>query len=186
MVLAVAGLVLLAMPHPPSTQAPADAPTVPATSPRSPSAPASTNAHAADPAPASVLPPKGEGTAGDQAIQRALEASWPADLSVSDERRLLAAGRDLLRADATGIGRGKWPELFPSSGPGLAPAFSTARFRIQAAIARRDHRPGRAVVHLVWAGTDRGGTYTDGRITDLYFTRTSQEGLPVWVPQPRT
>ncbi|MGA5121609.1 hypothetical protein [Streptomyces pseudogriseolus] len=133
-----------------------------------------------------MLPPKGEGTAGDQAIQKGLEAVWPTDLSVSDERQLLAAGRALLRADATGVGRGKWPEVFPGSGQGLTPAFSTARFRVQAAIARRDHRPGRAVVHLVWAGTDRGGTYADGRITDLYFTRTSQEGLPVWVPQPRT
>ncbi|CAL9675965.1 hypothetical protein [Streptomyces griseomycini] len=133
-----------------------------------------------------MLPPKGEGTAGDQAIQKALEAAWPADLSVSDERQLLAAGRALLRADATGTGRGKWPEVFPGSNRGLAPAFSTARFRIQAAIARRDGRPDRAVVHLVWAGTDRGGTYTDGRITDLYFTRTSQEGASVWVPQPRT
>lgn len=189
-VLAVAGLVLLAMPHPPSTQAPADAPTTPATSPPSLSVPASSNAHTADPAPApsapaSVLPPKGEGAAGDQAIQQALEAAWPADLSTSDERHLLAAGRGLLRADATGAGRGRWPEVFPGSGPGLAPAFSTARFRIQAAIARRAGRPGWAVVHLVWAGTDRGGTYIDSRITDLYFTRTPQEGLPVWVPHPR-
>jgi hypothetical protein len=132
-----------------------------------------------------MLPPRGEGVAGDRAIQQALETAWPADLPAGDERQLLAAGRALLRADATGAGRGRWPEAFPDSGRGLAPAFSTARFRVQAAIARRVDRPGRAVVHLVWAGTDRGGTYSDGRITDLHFTRTSKEGGLSWVPQPR-
>ncbi|MGB8947224.1 MAG: hypothetical protein WCD21_44380, partial [Streptomyces sp.] len=48
-------------------------------------------------------------------------------------------------------------------------AFS--RLRIQAAIARKDKQAGRAVVHLVWAAADRGGTYTDGRISELYFHR---------------
>jgi hypothetical protein len=134
-----------------------------------------------------MLPPRGEGAAGDRAIQQALESAWPADLPAGDERWLLAAGRALLRADATGAGRERWPEAFPGSGRGLAPAFSTARFRIQAAIARRAGRPDRAVVHLVWAGTDRGGTYSDGRITDLYLTRTaSTKGAPSWVPQPHT
>lgn len=202
-VLAVVGLVLLAVPHPSSAPVPTDTPTAPVTPPVRSSKPAasrhftgsapsaSRSAHAtafapAPSAPSPVLPPRGEGAAGDRAIQQALEMAWPADLPAGDERRLLAAGRALLRADATGTGRGRWPEIFPGSNRGLAPAFSTARFRIQAAIARRDGRPDRAVVHLVWAGTDRGGTYTDGRITDLYFARTSQEGASVWVPQPRT
>ncbi|MFF8638971.1 hypothetical protein ACF052_32815 [Streptomyces pilosus] len=132
-----------------------------------------------------MLPPRGEGTAGDRAIHQALVNAWPADLPASDERQLLTAGRALLRADVTGAGRDRWPTHFVRQET-VTPAFSPARFRIQAAIARRDGRPDRAVVHLVWAGTDRGGTHTDGRITDLYFTRTSQEGLPVWVPQPRT
>ena len=64
------------------------------------------------------------------------------------------------------------------------PAF--ARFRIQAAIARPTRQPGKAVVHLVWAGADRGGTYTDGRITDWHFTRTHTEGSVHVDPQPRT
>ncbi|WP_259446384.1 hypothetical protein [Streptomyces geysiriensis] len=43
------------------------------------------------------------------------------------------------------------------------------------------------MVHLVWAGTDRGGTHTDGRISDLHFIRTDpKEGEPAWLPQPRT
>jgi hypothetical protein len=43
------------------------------------------------------------------------------------------------------------------------------------------------VVHLVWAGADRGGTYTDGRITNLYFARTTApEGGHAWMPQPRS
>ncbi|WP_406723411.1 hypothetical protein WJ438_00180 [Streptomyces sp. GD-15H] len=133
-----------------------------------------------------MLPPHGEGVAGDAAIQQSLEDAWPADLAADDEQRLLAAGRGLLRADATGIGRAKWPALFGNPDQAIAPAFSTARFRIQAAIARSDGSPDKAVVHLVWAGADRGGTYIDRRITDWYFARTSTKGGATWTPQPRT
>ncbi|CAM5561035.1 hypothetical protein STENM36S_00030 [Streptomyces tendae] len=137
----------------------------------------------------SALPPHGEGTAGDWAIQQALDTAWPADLDADDERQLLAVGRALLRADATGVGRDRWPAYFRAARRGVAPpAFATARFRIQAAVARQDGALDRAVVHLVWAGTDRGGTHTDGRITDLHFTRTTPttEGEPAWIPLPRT
>lgn len=135
----------------------------------------------------SALPPHGEGVAGDRAIQRSLKAAWPADLPAADERKLLTAGRALLRADATGVGRAKWPTLFPDSGQEMAPAFATARFRIQATIARRDGSPDKAVVHLVWAGMDRGGTFTDLRITDWHFIRTtSKKGAATWTPHPRT
>ncbi|MCX5357236.1 hypothetical protein OG864_00340 [Streptomyces sp. NBC_00124] len=123
--------------------------------------------------------------AGDGAIQQSLEAAWPADLPAADERELLATGRALLRADTTGVGREKWPEFFPHS-PAMAPAFAAARFRIQAAIARQDDRRDKAVVHLAWAGMDRGGTFTDLRITDWHFTRTITKGAPAWIPQPRT
>ncbi|MFI6662285.1 hypothetical protein ACIBL8_43015 [Streptomyces sp. NPDC050523] len=135
----------------------------------------------------SALPPHGEGVAGDQVIQRSLQAAWPADLPAADQRELLVAGRALLRADATGIGRAKWPTVFRGPDRALAPAFAPARFRIQAAIARRAGDPTKAVAHLVWAGTDRGGTFTAGRITDWYFTRTtSKKGASTWTPQPRT
>ncbi|MGW7410223.1 hypothetical protein ACWGI9_42235 [Streptomyces sp. NPDC054833] len=151
-----------------------------------PSAAAATRTPPAS-ASASALPPRGEGISGDRAIQQALEAAWPADLPARDEPQLLAAGRALLRADATGIGRAKWPGVFPHSGRGLAPAFGTGRFRIQAAIARRDGADDRAVVHLVWSGADRGGTFTDGRITDWHFTRTtSKKGASWWTPLPPT
>ncbi|MFG3323691.1 hypothetical protein ACGF3J_37170 [Streptomyces sp. NPDC048171] len=137
---------------------------------------------------AAALPPHGEGAAGDRAIQQALDTAWPADLNAVDERQLITAGRGLLRADATGVGRDRWPTYFGGAEQGVAPAFATARFRIQAAIARQDGALDRAVVHLVWAGTDRGGTHTDGRITDLHFTRTTptKEGEPAWIPQPGT
>ncbi|MDT0468470.1 hypothetical protein [Streptomyces gibsoniae] len=83
--------------------------------------------------------------------------------------------------------RARWPGVFTTSGQALAPAFATGGFRIQAAIARRDGADDRAVVHLVWAGTDRGGTFTDGRITDWHFTRTTTtKGASRWTPQPRT
>ncbi|MFD7055587.1 hypothetical protein ACFWBS_41215 [Streptomyces mirabilis] len=198
-VLAVAGLALLDVPHVPEPPAQAAAPTAHATTDSSSAAAlppsmkptASTAAATATPASTpsaveSALPPHGEGAAGDQAIQRNLQTAWPADLPTADERELLTAGRALLRADATGIGRAKWPEVFPDSGQAVAPAFSTARFRIQAAIARRDGGPGKAVVHLVWASTDRGGTFTDLRITDWHFTRTIKKGAATWTPQPRT
>jgi hypothetical protein len=200
LVLAVAGGVLLALPHRPSAS---DSPTPPpgaASAARTSDSPASGH-RAASRAPASdttaatpttsaiasALPPHGEGVAGDRAIQQALEAAWPADLAADEERQLCTVGRELLRADATGIGRAKWPTVFVDRDQAVAPAFATARFRVQAVIARRD-AAGQAVVHLVWAGADRGGAYTDGRITDLHFTRTTskKEGGPAWTPQPRT
>ncbi|MGW0969875.1 hypothetical protein [Streptomyces sp. NPDC002516] len=198
-VLVVAGLILLRVPGTPS------APTAPAaprtTTPPSPAATwgglasqtgspghatvPSTSATASKRSPgASALPPRGEGTAGDGAIQTSLEEAWPVDLAAGDEHRLVAAGRALLRADATGIGRSRWPQLFGTPAA-IAPAFAAARFRIQAAVSRSDGSPDRAVVHLVWAGTDRGGTYTDRRLADWHFVRTSTKGATTWVPQPR-
>ncbi|MFG3517534.1 hypothetical protein [Streptomyces bobili] len=200
-VLAVVGIALLGVPH--GQESPATA-TVTATASHATTDPSSAAATApagkptasTDPSPTSAastppsllesaLPPHGEGVAGDRAVQRNLEAAWPADLPAEDERELLTAGRALLRADATGAGRAKWPTIFPDSGVAVAPAFATARFRIQAAIARRDGNSDRAVVHLVWAGMDRGGTFTDLRITDWHFTRTIEKGTATWTPQPR-
>ncbi|MFE9024360.1 hypothetical protein ACFYNL_38245 [Streptomyces sp. NPDC007808] len=190
--LAVVGVALLGVPHGQEQSAPAS--TAHATTdcssadavPRAGKPTAGAAACAACPsASVSALPPHGEGVAGDPAIQRNLEAAWPADLPARDERELLAAGRLLLRADATGVGRAKWPEVFPDSRQAVAPALATARFRIQAAIARRDGSPDKAVVHLVWAGMDRGGTFTDLRITDRHFTRTIKKGAATWTAQPR-
>lgn len=197
--LAVAGVALLGMPHGQQPPTPVTSPTTRATTdpPSAPSTPGRKAAVATAPSTTptgstpsvieSALPPHGEGVAGDRAIQRSLEAGWPADLPAADERELVTAGRALLRADATGVGRAKWPMAFPDSGQEVVPAFATARFRIQAAIARRDGSPTKAVVHLVWAGMDRGGTFTDLRITDWHFTRTtSTKGAVTWTPQPRT
>ncbi|MEV6048673.1 hypothetical protein [Streptomyces xanthochromogenes] len=65
----------------------------------------------------------------------------------------------------------------------VMPAFT--RIRVQAAIARSAAASDRAVVHLVWAGADRGGTYTDGRLADFTFTRTpSKNGATAWQPLP--
>ncbi|MFF1741861.1 hypothetical protein [Streptomyces mirabilis] len=194
--LAVCGLGLLAVPHArehsalpkaPGPSAPTSRPTAvsPTKGPAANDVPTPARA-ASSPtrgAAVSALPPHGEGVAGDRVIQEALDAAWPADLAPGDARQLLAVGRSLLRADATGAGRGRWPAVFTAEGRALAPAF--ARFRIQAAIARRDGGGGRAVVHLVWAGADRGGTYTDGRITDWRFTHTTRKGSPTWTPLPR-
>jgi hypothetical protein len=197
--LAVAGVALLGMPHGQDPTAPATTSTahaatdsssaaaaLPASDPTVGTAPSATPAPSTPSAVESALPPHGEGVAGDLAIQRNLEAAWPADLPADDERELLTAGRALLRADATGVGREKWPGVFGDSGQAVAPAFATARFRIQASIARRNGRPNSAVVHLVWAGMDRGGTFTDLRITDWFFTRTIKKGAATWTPQPRT
>lgn len=200
-VLAVGGVALLAAPHaqtspsstPTTTAAasyvtagPSTAVSAPAVhDPSTGAAPLTPLAASPSPVVSSALAPHGEGVAGDGAIQQSLEAGWPADLPAGDERELLAAGRALLRADATGVGREKWPQVFPHS-PAVAPAFASGRFRIQAAIARRAGGADGAVVHLVWAGMDRGGTFTDLRITDWHFTRTVKEGASAWIPQPRT
>ena len=194
LMLAVAGIALLGVPHghePPAaasraTTDPASAAAVtPARQPIADTAPSTMPTASTPSVPESALPPHGEGVAGDRAVQQNLEAAWPADLPAADEKQLLTAGRALLRADATGIGRARWPAVFPDPGGSVAPAFATAGFRIQAAIARRDHSPDKALVHLVWAGTDRGGTFTDLRISDWHFTRTVKKGAATWTPQPR-
>ncbi|MFG3721265.1 hypothetical protein ACGF8D_26040 [Streptomyces massasporeus] len=147
--LAVAGVALPGVPHGQEQPAPAStahavtdpssAATVPSASkPTAGTAPAATSAASAPPVVESALPPHGEGVAGDLAVQLSLEAAWPADLPARDEQQLRAAGHALLRADATGVGRAEWPEVWPDSGQVVVPAFATARFRIQAAIARRD------------------------------------------------
>lgn len=195
--LAGCGLGLLAMPHAREQSASPKAPDPSAPTTRPPAASPTNSSASNDVAPAdravstpthpatvSALAPHSEGVAGDRAIQKALEDAWPADLASGEERHLLAMGRSLLRADATGIGRDRWPTVFTPEDRALAPAF--ARFRIQAAIARRDGSPDRAVVHLVWAGADRGGTYTDGRITDWHFAHTITKGASTWTPLPRT
>lgn len=106
-VLAVAGLALLDVPHVPEPPAQAAA-TAHATTDSSSAAAlppsikptASTAAATATPASTpsaveSAPPPHGEGAAGDQAIQRNLQTAWPADLPTADERELLTAGRAL-------------------------------------------------------------------------------------------
>lgn len=130
------------------------------------------------------MPPRGEGRAGDRQIQEVLERSWPADLPKRQAADLVAVGRAVLIADVTGVGRDRFPTAFRGhSGPVVAPAFS--RVRIQAAIARKDTTTkGQAVVHLVWAGADRGGTYTDGRLADLTFRH--RQGDAAWTPLPPT
>ncbi|WP_435216402.1 hypothetical protein [Streptomyces sp. bgisy034] len=193
-VLALTGVGLLCLPQGspiPATPAPTatDQPTEALSTGKDPSgmAPSATPTGSPSASP-SALPPHGDGPAGDRAVQQSLEAAWPADLPHADERTLLTAGRALLRADATGIGRAKWPTVFTSrdGGTAVAPAFATARFRIQAAIARQDGGPDKAVVHLVWAGQDRGGAFADLRITDLSFARIIKKGAVTWTPQPRT
>ncbi|GGP93143.1 hypothetical protein [Streptomyces melanogenes] len=199
--LAVAGVALLGTPHPQDSPATAGQRPSPGStsalgvSPPGPLAldtsgattPLASTPTGAGSVSVSALPPRGEGLGGDAVIQRSLESAWPADLAPADERVLLDAGRALLRADATGVGRAQWPTIFPASGQALAPAFSAVRWRVQAAIARREGAADRAVVHLVWAGADRGGAFAEGRVTDWHFTRTplKEEGSP-WIPQPRT
>ncbi|MFF3313377.1 hypothetical protein [Streptomyces sp. NPDC002952] len=110
-------------------------------------------------------------------MQRSLDEQWPSDVPVTDKRVLVAAGRELLRADATGVGRGAWPSVFDSASALEAPAFS--RFRIQA-VGVQQAGARRARVHLVWAGADRGGIYQEGRVADFSFMKKGQ----TWTPLP--
>ncbi|MEV0657842.1 hypothetical protein [Streptomyces sp. NPDC050395] len=127
-----------------------------------------------------MLPPPGEGRVADRQIQRLIEEAWPADLPAPQENQLRHDAAELLRADATGLGRDRFPTVFADRpATAVAPAFS--RLRIQAAIARKKSG-GQAVVHLVWAAADRGGTYSEGRISDFTFHRP--KGHRSWTPLP--
>ncbi len=127
---------------------------------------------------ADELPPPGSGPGGDAAIQRALDAATPPDLPVSTTDALVALGRHVWTAETTGSGRQQWPGYFPAHRS--AATWTYTRFRIQAATARRDHgTPDRAVVRLVWAGTDPTGAFLDDRTATVTFTRT---GAATWTP----
>ncbi|MEV5786241.1 hypothetical protein AB0L42_35390 [Streptomyces sp. NPDC052287] len=147
-------------------------------SPQATAAPsASTAAASSAPSPAREVPT----SRVDAAVQSHLEQSWPKDLPTATALRLVRDGEAVLHADATGSGRDRWPTAFGTSRPG---AGEFTRLRVQAAIARRDGSSRQAVVHLVWAGTDPGGSYAENRVTDIYFTLTSTKGHSVWTPQP--
>ncbi|MEV0254716.1 hypothetical protein AB0H82_10700 [Streptomyces sp. NPDC050732] len=136
-------------------------------------------ARSSAPGPA-VREPRRSGRATDREIQQQLQSAWPADLPAAQEQQLRHQAAALLQADATGVGRARFPRLFGARPTGaVAPAFS--RLRIQAAIARRDGAADRAVVHLVWAAADRGGTFTDGRTSRYAFHRS--KGAGTWMPR---
>ncbi|MFD8339269.1 hypothetical protein ACFV42_42600 [Streptomyces solisilvae] len=121
-----------------------------------------------------VLPPPGEGAAGDAAIQRALDRSSPPDLSRQSERYLVELGCAVWTAEVTGRGRQRWPDYF--TGAEVRPY---RHFRIQAAIARRA-TSGRVVVQLVWAGASPSGTAAiDNRMARVFLT---PDGGSRWTP----
>ncbi|MBL1120265.1 hypothetical protein JK364_49445 [Streptomyces sp. 110] len=121
-----------------------------------------------------VLPPPGDGPAGNTAVQRALDRSSPPDLSRQAERRLVQLGSAVWTAEVTGRGRQRWPDYF--TGTEVRPY---RHFRIQAAIARRA-AGGRVVVQLVWAGASPSGTDDiDNRTAQVFLTRN---GGSRWTP----
>ncbi|WP_413804326.1 hypothetical protein [Streptomyces sp. OE57] len=121
-----------------------------------------------------MLPPPGDGPAGDAAIQRVLDRSSPPDLSPRTERRLVQLGRTVWTAEVTGRSRQRWPGYFTET-----EVRPYRRFRIQAAIARRAGGR-RVVVHLVWAGASpAGGDDVDNRTARVFLT---QDGDTRWTP----
>lgn len=187
-VLAIVGVSLLAMASQhstPTTLVPQLHVTAPAATPRPPHvatsaapAPVAPSATRTTGAPASELPPPDSGPAGDPAIQRALDAATPEDLPAQTAATLVDLGRRVWTAEATGTGRQRWPGYFGAPSGGASWTYS--RFRIQAAIARRDaSSPGRAVVRLVWAGADPAGQFLDDRTATVTFTRQGQTWTPV-------
>ncbi|MEV0186764.1 hypothetical protein AB0I54_47475, partial [Streptomyces sp. NPDC050625] len=76
------------------------------------------------PASPSALPPHGEGAAGDRAIQRSLEAAWPADLPAAAERELLTAGGGRQGGGAPRHGRAEWAAGVDDPGQRRAPAVA--------------------------------------------------------------
>ncbi|WP_051774634.1 hypothetical protein [Streptomyces sp. NRRL S-237] len=115
-------------------------------------APSPTDATPGGAAPASELPPPGEGPAADPLIQQALDRASRSDLPPADEQHLVTAGR------------AAW----------LAETVRYTQVRIQATTARREPDRDGAVVRLVWAGADPAGTYLDGRTAALHYIRIGE------------
>lgn len=124
---------------------------------------------------ASPVPVAGDGPGADAAIQQVLERSSPADLPPAVEGETVALAKRVWRADVTGTGRARWPRYFSATAPAR---HLYTRVRIQAGIARQAG-PGRVVVHLVWAGSDRFGHYREGRTARVLLARIDQGWEPV-------
>ncbi|MDX3075898.1 hypothetical protein [Streptomyces sp. MI02-7b] len=122
-----------------------------------------------------ALPPPDAGPGADQLVQQALDQAARSGLTDATARRVVAIGRAVWTADATGTGRGRWPHYF--TGP--APAAAYTRFRIQAAVASRDpNRPQGVVVRLVWAGADPAGTFLEQRTATVRLVRKGTSWTP--------
>ncbi|MFJ5218757.1 hypothetical protein ACIP98_29060 [Streptomyces sp. NPDC088354] len=120
-------------------------------------------------------PPLGAGPAADHLIQEGLDQAEPSGLSLPADTaaRAVAIGRAVWTADATGVGRERWPDYFTDS----APAAAYTRFRIQAAAAHRDRSQG-VVVRLVWAGADPAGTFLEQRTATVRLIRKGTSWTP--------
>jgi len=92
----------------------------------------------------------------DQQIQQILAGTQPADLPTAQERALVALAGQILTADVTGVGRGRWPAYFGA----VAPIETYGDVRVHAGIARR-HDGSDAVVDttLIWSGTSPHGQH---------------------------
>ena len=115
----------------------------------------------------------GDGPAGDAAIQKVLEASSPANLPAALEQQLASLGRSVWLAQVTGQGRGTWPAYFR----GEDTRWIYTHVRIQASIARLT-TDGRALVKLVWAGTDPTGQPHEAQPATI----TVQSSGGIWQP----
>ncbi|MGW2748440.1 hypothetical protein [Streptomyces sp. NPDC001450] len=90
--------------------------------------------------------------------------------------KLVDLASRIWRAEATGIGREKWPDYFGDE-PLRAPYRDV---RIQAGIARTvGSSPDRARVRLVWAGVDPAGDEEDGRLAQVVFIRHNSAWHPI-------
>ncbi|MEV0449795.1 hypothetical protein [Streptomyces sp. NPDC050600] len=105
-----------------------------------------------------------------------LDRSSSADLPPAVAHHLTTLAAQVWIAETTGAGRERWPDYFAD--PHLRAPYRDVR--IQAAIARRARgQESRAVVRLVWEGTNSSGETKDSRTGMLSFEDHRNEWQPV-------
>lgn len=132
--------------------------------------------HGGEDEPGGQLVDRLAGPVGDDELNRALRATHRSNLTPTLEQHVLAVAEAALKADLTGKGRDRFPDYLPGSPPPTV----YRDVRVQAAVARRIHRPrGTIEATLMWAGTAPNGDDVERQTTRIHLQLHDNGWQPV-------
>lgn len=117
------------------------------------------------------------GPVPDDYLQQLLSETSTPNLDPDTEWQLVSLAGDVLIADLTGVGRGRWPAYFADQPPTTA----WSAVSVQAGIARATNDSGRDVeVTLLWRGTTASGEQLERKLATVRLVTIGGH----WQPRP--